>query len=55
MYGGNTRAVKTGKKKKKKKKKIGLCSKFVFPIKAQPNNFFQILFQQCICIYNLQL
>ena len=27
----------------------------VFPIKAQPNNFFQILFQQCNCIYNLQL
>ena len=26
---------------------LGHCSKFVFPIKAQPNNFFQILFQQC--------
>ena len=60
-----------GKKKKKKKKKLhrpyassankhklaflGRCSKFVFPIKAQPNNFFQILFQQCNCIHNLQL
>ena len=29
---------------------LGRCSKFVFPIKAQPNNFFQILFQQCHCI-----
>ena len=33
---------------------LGRCSKFVFPIKAQPNNFFQILFQQSNCIYNLQ-
>ena len=34
---------------------LGRFSKFVFPIKTQPNNFFQILLQQCNCIYNLQL
>ena len=29
--------------------------KICFPIKAQPNNFFRILFRQCNNIYNLQL